>query len=71
MQLLFREYLRADCGCDVGAIQESDEDTVHENAIINDFLAAPDALSVLARILRELAEPSSVDGEEDLERLQQ
>ena len=69
MQLLFREYFRADCGCDVGAIQESDEDTVHENAIINDFLAAPDALSVLARILRELAEPSSADAEEELSQL--
>jgi hypothetical protein len=39
-----------------------------ENAIINQFLASPDALSVLARILSELAEASSIDAEEEIEQ---
>ena len=70
MQRQIREYFRADCGCDGGAIRESDEDMAQEIAIINEFLASPDALSVFARILSELAEASTVDGCEDREQLQ-
>jgi hypothetical protein len=65
---LVREYLCADGGCDGVAISGHDKDMSRENAIINQFLASPDALSVLARILSELAEASSIDAEEEIEQ---
>ena len=68
MQLRTREFYRADCGCDGGALREHEE-TVQERAIINEFLAAPDAVSMLAKILRELAEASSAEAQKELEQL--
>ena len=71
MQLQLREYFRADCGGGGGAVREHEEDTTQENAIINEFIAAPDALSVFARILSELAEASSSDAGEGSKQLEQ
>jgi hypothetical protein len=56
MLLRHQELFRADLGgCWGGTIREREEGIGHDKSIINDFIAAPDAIQILAAVLREWA----------------
>jgi hypothetical protein len=65
MQLHNRVWYLADCSYEGGGLSECDEVAVQEHAIINEFIAAPDAVSVLGDVLRELAEASDYVASEE------
>jgi hypothetical protein len=65
MQLHDHVWIIADCGCEGRELRECDEVAAQEHAIINEFIVAPDSVSVLNEVLRELAATSVEAGSED------